>query len=560
MKTVMSLLLVLVFLPAHAWALSIVDSKHNLSTSGPGPYKSLTENKVCIFCHTPHGAAKDVGVLWNHGASTTTYITYTSSTIQTAPGQPTGSSKLCLSCHDGTVALGEVLTPPTPISFPAGLDYLTSGASALGSDLSNDHPVSIPYPVAGEFAPESQATVDLPLDHNGLIQCTTCHDPHDNKNGQFLRMDNTASAMCVTCHAPTGWASTLHATSSATWDGVAPDPWPNSTEVTVAANGCENCHEPHNAGAGARLLHSSVEEDNCTVCHDGHVATKDVASDFQKTYHHPIEQTVGVHDPTEDPINAPRHVECVDCHNPHQATDTSATAPSASGALKGVTGVSAAGLVVQPLTQQYELCFRCHGDSASGTAPTPRQILQTNTRLEFDPSNPSSHPVEAPGANLNVPSLIAPLTTSSIIYCTDCHASDTGPGAGGTGPAGPHGSNWPYLLERRYETADGTIEDSTTYALCYKCHSRASILGDQSFPMHSTHVQGDNAPCNVCHDPHGISATQGNATNNAHLINFDTSVVSPNSSGLLRYESTGTFSGQCYLSCHGHDHNPSVYP
>jgi hypothetical protein len=69
-----------------------------------------------------------------------------------------------------------------------------------------------------------------------------------------------------------------------------------------------------------------------------------------------------------------------------------------------------------------------------------------------------------------------------------------------------------------------------------------------------------NAPCNTCHDPHGISITQGNSTNNSKLINFNTSVVSPNSAGLLRYESTGTFSGRCYLSCHGMNHNPCTYP
>jgi len=560
MSTVVTLLLVLVFLPGHAWALSIVDSKHNLSISGPGPYKSLTEKEVCLFCHTPHGAAKDVGVLWNRAAATTTYITYTSSTVQVAPGQPTGSSKLCLSCHDGTIALGEVLSRPTPIAFPTGLDFLASGSAALGTDLANDHPVSIAYPTTGEFVPAAQATVDLPLDHNGVIQCTTCHDPHDDKNGKFLRMANSGSALCITCHAPAGWPSALHATSLAVWDGIPPDPWPSSTEITVAANGCENCHSSHSAGAGSRLLHTPVEEDNCTVCHDGHVATKDVASDFQKMYHHPIEQTVGVHDPTEDPVNAPRHVECVDCHNPHQATAATAVPPGASGVLAGVVGVSAAGVVVDPLTQQYELCFRCHGDSATGIPPTPRQLVQTNTRLEFDPSNPSFHPVEAPGANANVPSLIAPLTTATVIYCSDCHASDTGPGAGGTGAAGPHGSTWPTLLERQYETADGTIEDPTTYALCYKCHSRTSILADQSFTEHSKHVQEENAPCNVCHDPHGISVTQGNATNNAHLINFDTSVVSPNAAGLLKFESLGTFSGRCYLSCHGEDHNPKTYP
>jgi len=536
--------------------LSIVDSKHNLSSTGPGTYKSLTEGEVCIFCHTPHRASSS-GVLWNRGTSTTSYITYTSTTVQQAPGQPTGSSKLCLSCHDGTIALGEVLSRSLPIPFPTGLEFLNSGPAYIGTDLSDDHPVSIPYPTSGELVPV--ASIDLPLDHNGLIQCTSCHDPHDNQFGQFLRKANTASALCTTCHAPSGWPIASHATSPAIWDGTPPDPWPSSAETTVAANACGSCHQPHAAGAGPRLLRSTVEEDNCTGCHNGHVATLDVAADFQKPYHHPIEQTTGVHDPTEDPVSAPRHVECTDCHNPHQANASTAAAPAASGRLAGVKGVSTTGTVVDPVVNEYELCFRCHGDSSTGFAPTPRQLAQTNTRLEFDLTNPSYHPVEGPGVNPNVPSLIAPLTTTSIIYCTDCHASDSGPGAGGLGPAGPHGSIWPTLLERRYETADGTTEDATTYALCYKCHSRASILADQSFTEHKKHIEKENVPCNVCHDPHGISIAQGNATNNAHLINFDTSVVLPYN-GVLKFEDLGTFTGRCTLSCHGKDHKPKTYP
>jgi hypothetical protein len=66
-------------------------------------------------------------------------------------------------------------------------------------------------------------------------------------------------------------------------------------------------------------------------------------------------------------------------------------------------------------------------------------------------------------------------------------------------------------------------------------------------------------PCNVCHDPHGISYTQGNSTNNSKLINFDTSVVSPSSSGKLRFESLGTNRGRCYLRCHGENHDPKSY-
>jgi hypothetical protein len=112
----------------------------------------------------------------------------------------------------------------------------------------------------------------------------------------------------------------------------------------------------------------------------------------------------------------------------------------------------------------------------------------------------------------------------------------------------------------RYDMDTGTnLESEAAYALCYKCHSRTSIINDESFKRHNRHLTRAAAPCSVCHDPHGISATQGNTTNNSSLINFDTRFVSPNASGLLRFESTGTGSGRCYLNCHGIEHNPLAY-
>jgi hypothetical protein len=97
------------------------------------------------------------------------------------------------------------------------------------------------------------------------------------------------------------------------------------------------------------------------------------------------------------------------------------------------------------------------------------------------------------------------------------------------------------------------------YALCYKCHDRTSILSDASFKEHSLHIEGQQAPCSLCHDPHGISSTQGNSTNNSYLINFDKRFVTPSSSGILRFDKTGTRTGRCYLTCHNKNHNPYTY-
>lgn len=88
---------------------SVADTPHNLSVSGPGPIRAASEDRVCIFCHTPHGA-RATAPLWNRNDSTASYLPYDSPTLNADPGQPTGSSKLCLSCHDGTIALGSTAT------------------------------------------------------------------------------------------------------------------------------------------------------------------------------------------------------------------------------------------------------------------------------------------------------------------------------------------------------------------------------------------------------------------------------------------------------------------
>ncbi len=551
-------------------AAGILGSKHDLSVAGPGPIKAVTESDVCLFCHTPHKGTGQTP-LWNHSLSSATYTPYDSSTMKATIGQPTGASKLCLSCHDGTVALGMVSSRSTPIRMQGALKEdiagLPAGASLIGTDLSDDHPISFTYDSAlatadGQLKDPSTLNQKVRLDHDKQLQCTSCHDPHDDQFGNFLVQDNTASSLCLQCHVMNYWQNSVHRTSSQNWSGAGADPWPHTKETTVAANGCENCHAPHNAGTRPRLLNFADEEQNCFSCHNGNVAAKNIQPEFNKVSTHPVLSTSGVHDPTEDPINPRRHVECADCHDSHAANKVTANRPNASGALAGVTGVTSSGAVVKPLSYEYELCFRCHGDSVSrGPGRVNRQVAETNTRLEFSPSAQSYHPVVAVGKNQNVPSLVAPWTTSSLVYCTDCHNNNQGPNAGGAGPNGPHGSTYTPLLERNLTIADFQAESYSTYELCYKCHERNNILSDQSFKSvngsgeprgHRFHVVDQQTACTTCHDSHGVVST-------AHLINFNTSYVTP-LNGLIEFKSTGIASGNCTLTCHGKEHPDTPYP
>lgn len=542
----------------------IVSTKHNLSASGPGSVRATGESQVCVFCHAPHNSSPSAP-LWNRRDPGSTYTPYTSSTAKAVAGQPTGASLTCLSCHDGTIALGELLSRAKSVAMSGGVTTMPAGNSNIGTDLSDDHPVSISYTSAlaaarnGELANPSTLTGKVKLDGSGRLQCTACHNPHDNSNGKFLVMPNTASALCVSCHLKNGWNGSDHKLSSATWRGTGTNPWTHTSGTTVAENACESCHRPHSAGGRKGLLNYAAEETNCINCHNGNVAAKNVSAEFNKISIHPIAATTGVHDMAEPAVIQSRHVECADCHNPHAAKSTPVgTLP---GSLADVRGVSIGGTEVKPATAEYQVCFRCHADS-TGKPPgrTARQIVQNNTRLEFDPGNPSFHPVAGIGRNTNVPTLLAPWTTTSTMKCSDCHNNNAGPGAAGTGPKGPHGSTFAPLLERQYVTTDRTTESATNYALCYKCHNRTTLIGGGGgFREHKKHIVDERTPCNVCHDPHGVSATQGNASNNSKLINFDTSVVTPNSAGLLKFVSTGTNKGSCYMRCHGANHNPETY-
>jgi predicted CXXCH cytochrome family protein len=325
---------------------------------------------------------------------------------------------------------------------------------------------------------------------------------------------------------------------------------------TVGANSCANCHAPHNTpGAGKHLLRTTREEQTCFTCHNGGVSTKNLAAEFNKISAHPVLQSSHLHQSGEDSMTAPRHVACADCHNSHATTTADRPGPHIAGALNRVQGVSRSGAPLQNATREYELCFRCHSDNVSGGAATiSRHIPETNTRLEFNPLNKSFHPVTAVGKNPNVPSLLPPYTTGSQIQCTDCHNNDQGPGAGGTGPAGPHGSAFAPLLERQLITTDRTPESAAAYALCYKCHSRSSLLADQSFRFHRKHIVDERTACSTCHDAHGVAS-------NPHLINFNRDYVSPASNGKLEFRANtvGPMSGTCTLSCHGVDHQDWSY-
>ncbi len=522
----------------------------------PHDLSAVASGDSCSFCHTPHmSMSQSPG--WSHKLSNTVYKIYQSSSLEATVGQPTGSSKLCLSCHDGTVALTDKVKGVGKKSKRNV--FIANGAANLGTDLSDDHPISFVYNNAlaakdSQIAIPSTIAEELKLDRANELQCTSCHSAHDNQYDNFLLLPNNRSQLCISCHNIKGWSSSSHESSEASVASSANPFLKQSGYETVAENACMSCHRAHSAGGAERLLHYEKSEDNCLTCHDGSVSKTNIKKELSKYSGHNVMKYNNIHDIRESVMASPEHVECVDCHNAHAIQDISAQAPLAAGSISKVSGVTASGGVVGEIQYEYELCFKCHADNPSRiNSNISRQITQTNTRLEFDPSNPSYHPVVAAGANKDVPSLKASMAKTTLIYCTDCHSSNNTSGA-----KGPHGSNYEYLLKYRYETKDYTSEGDSVYELCYECHSRNSIINDESFPRHNQHLE-NQIPCSACHDPHGISSAQGNAENHTNLINFDITIVSENSLGDLEFEDTGDFEGKCSLKCHGIDHDDEVY-
>ncbi|MCG6887703.1 MAG: hypothetical protein LJE74_10880 [Proteobacteria bacterium] len=555
-------LLLMLAQPANAQS-GIAQTPHNLTPTGPGVpdvSRETATSGLCVFCHTPHNAIT-TRALWNRELPGVTYTLYQSNTLQANPGQPTGSSRLCLSCHDGILALGSVREPTPGSVFTLGP---ITGSGSIGTDLSNDHPVSFVYDTAlasvqGELADPVTLTEITPLSDDAELQCTSCHDPHEDANPDFLRLDNHYGALCTSCHEPDLWDSSVHATSTAIWNGAGVNPWPAGSYPSVAENACLNCHRSHAAGHPEWLLANVDETGNCTNCHDGRVAQQDIAAEFTKLYHHPIETSLFTHQPYEDPLSMPRHVACDDCHNPHSAAEVpTGTTQTVSGSQRHVSGVTVAGASIDTADYKYEICLKCHGEQEPVTAWFFRTDSTRNIRLRINPANPSFHPVAAPGSNPTIAGLIPPYTASSQIDCLDCHDNDNWT-AGGAQPRGPHGSNFAPILASQYQTEDPVIESFNSYALCYGCHDRNTLLQPGSGFPHDTHVVTDQASCAVCHDAHG-------SRSNTFLVDFMTrtlagaDVVTPSLvGGTIQFVPTSPGHGSCSLSCHGHEHDLSTY-
>jgi predicted CXXCH cytochrome family protein len=220
----------------------IAGGPHDLSAGSALTNSNTTiGGQTCVFCHTPHNASATLP-LWNRSAAAGAYTVYTSTTMNatapTAAAIQSSVSGACLSCHDGSIAV-DVLSNVNGAAFAGATFIVKTGATGakatygnsgggtnnimnggipfIGTDLRNDHPVTIRYSQSVtatplEFVDSVQGTNKVTVGASGplplygavkadaTVECASCHNPHSNTNGSFLRKPNTGSALCLTCH------------------------------------------------------------------------------------------------------------------------------------------------------------------------------------------------------------------------------------------------------------------------------------------------------------------------------------------------------------------------
>lgn len=430
----------------------------------------------------------------------------------------------------------------------------------------------------------SQRAIADPTAHNNAVtgpsrskgiprgSCGQCHidksTPISYPSSLWRENDNE---LCYTCHQTINASgvypgSEVYENSDHRTDPrfVWPGPVPPQRRELRAAGKCLNCHTPHGRKDQGGLIPSLLiarEENLCLTCHDGYPSVRDIARDVRKPYSHPVSRYAGKHSADEggDParysyLGGYRHSECSDCHNSHAVVGDPLppAAPAASNRNARVSRIRVfnGGPGTIPMYEyrsafdisspvlEYEICFKCH---SSWTQQRPG--VQDMARL-FNTNNASFHPVEGQGKNpgINPNAFIGGKSAFSTIYCSDCHGSDD------SSLRGPHGSQFPNLLRKRYE-AHSTSSMTTGDELCFICHNfdtyanpaglfqQASRFNPPLSPNgHAFHVGQKNVPCYACHDSHGSPG-------------FPALIVTGRNPGIISFSFAAT-RGQCSATCH----------
>jgi predicted CXXCH cytochrome family protein len=218
---------------------TLTGSKHDLTSlnrrAGVEAMGGLAFNDYrdpCVYCHLPDNA--DVTALvgagaqikdWNRFLPDTDYQLYDSDSLSSRPKGLGPESLVCLSCHDGSMAVDMVVSKPAgwrpdeeaPLHMRmakgGGMDRCTQchdGITAhkmdnviIGSDLRDDHPVGMKYPGTFDnpdyFRPAGGGRFSNGVRlFDGRVECASCHNVHDPQISPFMRVEQ--KKLCLTCH------------------------------------------------------------------------------------------------------------------------------------------------------------------------------------------------------------------------------------------------------------------------------------------------------------------------------------------------------------------------
>ncbi len=370
---------------------------------------------------------------------------------------------------------------------------------------------------------------------------------------------------------------------------------PSSREARAgsapAHRDCKSCHKTHNAPQGRGGSRNFNLEGLCLSCHQGQPAMPS-ANKAPKLPTMGIE--VSSHLKTRNRRKSAtyrREVEaggrrvvlqddCSACHDLHGREP---------GMVRPVAFDTRGQLVGTKPASFSQVCFGCH----AGPQAAPASRSENDLGQRFSTGATSRHAIGASAADrLDLPSLRG-TSFQGKLDCISCHDNpDT------TGMRGPHTSPYPFLLKAPYGREKDTLGMAErSNELCLTCHVKASILANQSFPLHNEHITGfvgsanpasrkdviplkpgersmpisrlgrdprvgrttgylpgfgEPTPCATCHEPHGSLKSPA-------LVEFDRAVVGPSSVGAVEFRRTGPRQGTCTLTCHGYDHIQTRY-
>ena len=433
------------------------------------------------------------------------YKTYTSNSLKALPGQPTGKSKLCLSCHDGTIALGSVNSRNQPIQMAGGITTIPAGSKTnLGTDLSDDHPISFSYDSdLVDQEPQAQnprAFSPPPCNStpNKELQCTTCHDAHNNQYGNFL-----------VCH-----QHQLRPLQHLPHHGHSP----TITQHTT----CNNCHKTHTAPSGPYLLKQAKVADTCLTCHNGSASGANRApispSPLAAPYTHDTKPAGQSRRPHPQQLRLQRL--------PRTAHHEAAPRPPNAGprhpghARQNRRRHHRRRRDRRTAQYEYEVCFKCHADNAANiTTRVSRAITQANMRLRFAPTAVSLPPRRRQGQEPQrplAPPSVTPTHFHDLLHRLPRlrHASKKAGGSGAQRPPRLHLPR-PPPGPLRHRRPHALLHHRLRPLLQMPRQHRWSSPTRGPFPKHKSARPDDQAPCSACHDSHGIPSTQGTALHNS---------------------------------------------